>query len=148
MIDFALIVDALRDLFDEAPPHKGLRFAHRGKVCRFFVGKPVGNAAPHHEQGVGESLGGNQAGLRAGAGDERVLADGAGVKEKSGGTKNFIGAGQAEVPRRVGDRVDRALGEIIRRRKRFADGDFAALAQDDAVGKSSADVDADDVFPF
>jgi hypothetical protein len=60
--------------------------------------------------------------------------------------KSFIGAGQAEALRRVRYRIHRALSKIVRRRERFADNDLAALAQDNAVGKSSADIDADDVF--
>lgn len=110
------------------------------------LSQAVGDSDAHHQQGIGKAFGCAQTGFSAGLRDERVLADGAGMEEKSRGTKNFLVAGQAQVPRCIRDRVDGALGKIIRCRKRFADADFAALGQDDAVGKSSADIDADDVF--
>src|SRR4029077_10522166 len=82
----------------------------------------------------------------AGTGDECVFADSAGMEKESSGAKNFISAGQAKALRRVRYRIHRALSKIVRRRERFADNDLAALAQDNAVSKSSTDIDADDVF--
>ena len=45
-------------------------------------GESFGDLAAHHVQGVAESLGQNQPGLRAGARDQRVIADGTGMKEQ------------------------------------------------------------------
>ena len=60
-------------------------------------GKSFGDLAAHHVQGVAESFGQNQPGLRAGARDQCVIPDGTGMKEQLRCAQQFVGIFQADI---------------------------------------------------
>ena len=124
---------------------KGSGLCSHAKPAGLRFGKPVGHLAPHHQQGIGEASGSDEAGPGARARDQGVLADGAGVKEERGLPEKLILVAEADVPGRVPDGVGGAGGEVRRRGKRFPDHHLALVVDHDAIGEGAADVDSDDI---
>ena len=103
----ALVVHALIHLDNERTGNEGLGLLEPGQPAGLGLGESVSDLALHHQQGVGEATGGHEAGPGTRAGDQGVLADGAGVKEKRGLPEQFLLAAEADVPGRVPNRVER-----------------------------------------
>ena len=62
----------------------GSGLSERGTVRDFVFRQAFGNLAAHDVQAVTETFGHDQAGFGSGASDQRVIADGAGVKKQAG----------------------------------------------------------------
>ena len=143
-----LVVDAPPHLPGQAPRRQRLRLHQARDVRGLRLRETVGHIAPHHQERVREALGGHQPGARAGAGDEGVVGDRARVKEKAGRAEQLVNGRKPEIGGPVREGVDDALGEVVGRRQRLADGQLAVAVQDDAIRAGAADVDADDVVHF
>ena len=136
----ALVVHAFVDLGDQRTGNEGLGLLKPGQPAGLGLGESVGDLALHHQQGVGEATGGHEAGPGTRAGDQGVLADGAGVKEERSLPEKLLLAAEADVTGRVPDRVGGARGEVRRGGKRFAHRHLALVVDHDAVGEGAADV--------
>ena len=136
----ALEIHAFVDLGNEGLGNEGLRLREGGHVVCFGLRQPGHHAAAHHQDGVAEPGCGYETGARAGARDQRIIADGAGVVEEPRGAQQVALVGHAEVSRRVPHRVEHAHGEVLRRRGRLAQGHVPLAAHRDAIGEGAADV--------
>jgi hypothetical protein len=147
--DRAAVVDALVDAFDRLPRHQRLRLGHVGDVLDFHLVEPVDAAdGAHHVDRILEAARRDQPDLGTAAIDQRVGRDRRAVLEHAR-TLEELARAQAQ---RLGchlDRVDHALREILRRRRRFVDRHSPIGMQHDDVREGAARIDTDDepVFP-
>ena len=138
-------INALVDLGDKPLGNEGFRLGEGRHMVGLGLGQSGHHAAAHHQDGVAEPGRGDEAGARAAARDQRVIADGAGVVEEPRGTQQPALVGHAEVARRIPHRVEHAQGEVVRRRGSLAQGHGPLAAHRDAISEGTPDVDADDV---
>ena len=87
----------------------------------------------------------NQARDGPGTGDERIVADGAGVEEQPGGREKLGFIRQPKALGGVPHRVQRADGVVLRSGEGLAHGHGSGRIHGDTVGESAADVHADHV---
>ncbi len=141
--DFAEAVDALGQALDETLRHDRHRLPALGKVHDLAdVARGHSARAAHNVDGILVAARRDQADARSFSLEERIRADGRSVSEhRDVAAEPFEGKTQAIG--RQAHRREHALGEILRRRRRFGRGNPAAAVERNAVGEGAADVDAD-----
>ena len=140
-----LVVHALAHADDALARREWIGLGDPGDMLDLVVGKTVDPPNGAHDlRGVFEALGGNEADLAAVVGDKRVGGHRAAMFEKRRAAQQFGGV-DAHGARRLLNRVHHAARKIIGRCRSLRRPHFAAVAEHDDVGESSAGVHADDV---
>ena len=145
----ALVVDALGHA-----AHRIFRNQRRRPIARHRMLDPVlrlaGPAsvgAAGDEDRVLEAAGRNQPGRRAAAGQQRVVDHGRAVHEEVGPGEQLLDA-QVHLPRRDGDGIEHAAGEVRRRRQGLAHDEGLAGGDNDGIGTGAADIGRHDKAYF
>ena len=143
--DAALVVDALVDLANEALGDERRRLVgahHRLNVLGIEPG--VAARQIHDGERIAVAAGGEKADLGDVAGDERVERGGGAVRDVFGLSQQIVPR-HAEILRQFVENIEHALGVIVRRRRCLGADEMSGAVGRDGVGKSSADVDPDQI---